>query len=497
MAFNNSITKVAKKGLVKVVESKVNGRVSVSEEKVIEKTLDGMGSVSVLNDEKLGENIVFSGVARIMAYYLDGGKNINAEELSLDFNEKVVVGDVESTAFISTIKSIKVVKESEKSLGVTVIVETKIYGVLTEEVNVLGGEEEGFFAENKNINIDKLTAYTNTGFTVSNTLDDIKNKDSVLGVSSHLMVNRVVAFDNYVTVDGSVIIDYLVRAEDQIKKLQKSIDFTEEVPVLNMTPNTKLDYMVYSKGVLLSDGQEEGASLILDINIGVAIWGFVEETVNIISDAFSEDKLVSLTYSNLTHYDVMETKPFSEKKSLVVSQENKRRIDDIIFVKDCFISKINEIKQSDGAVDINGEVKILVVYKNYDADETFSEMLVSNFDLSIQTETISDNDGVEVIVKPRVTNYKNKAGKELTVFLDFDGTISFSKENTEQYVLSMEIKEDLPKNRSSIVLYKPKNGESVFEIAKKLSVSPDVVLTQNPQLQDGEVSQIVVYRKLK
>lgn len=496
VALTNNIVKLAKKRLVKVIESKISGRVSVPDDKTIEKTLEGMGVICVSTEEKNGENLMISGAVNFDAYYIDAEKTLKTANLLLDFSEKVVIGDVESIAIKCNLKSVKTVKESDRAIAVSLIVETKVYGVFVHEESLFAGDGDGFYLETKEVEIEKHSCFTNSSFAVSGVLDEIKNKDSIIGVSAYTTVNKVVAFENYITVEGAVALDYLEVNGELLKKHQKTIDFTEEVPVLNMSPNVKIDYLINDNGVNLSQSEDDNAGVVVDVKIGVAVWGFLAEKTQIVVDCFSDEKVTSLTYSSLELNDTIETKCFNERKSLIIAKEDNRRMDEILFVKDSFIPEIKKVVCVDGMLEIEGVSKVLAVYKNYDADETFGEFLTDEFMISFPID-VKDNVCVDVDIKSKVLNYKNKAGKDITLFMDYDGVVSLSKNSVEQFVKSVEIEEDLPKNRSSIVLYKRKPNESVFDIAKSLCVSPDVVLAQNPSILDSKSTKVVVYRKQK
>jgi len=84
----------------------------------------------------------------------------------------------------------------------------------------------------------------------------------------------------------------------------------------------------------------------------------------------------------------------------------------------------------------------------------------------------------------------------VSLVVDFEGTISCESVLSEQLVSKIEKSEERAKKRSSIIVYKPKKDESLFNIAKTLRVSPDVLRLQNPQLEEGTtVGQVVVYTK--
>jgi len=492
VAFNFSTNKIATKKLIKKMETKVSGRLVVNEGGV-EKALEGVGSVSTLNAEMMGDNLQIVGTFHCNVFYLSGERALSTGVVQLELNEKCKLGEVEAITVIPRIKDTKLVKESSEQILVTAVVELKIYGVVSTEICVVEGEEEGCYTCSKSTKINQLVASANTSFTLTSPLDIVDEPSKVLMVESTSSIARVSAQENYVEVEGTVNLDVWMSEGEQIKKVQKSIDFTEEVPMLNCNPDLLLDYMVFDKAVNLV--LEENA--VADITISISLLGFSSREVNLIQDAFSDSKLLDLTISSFDNVIYEPTRVFSERKNLIADTSEKKRIDEIVFVGGS-VAEVLAIESKDDVIEVSGNVRVPVIYKNYDNDEVLSSNLISPFDIKLSTESKEGEreQNICVEVSSRVNAYKNKAGKEVSLVVDFEGTISCESVLSEQLVSKIEKSEERAKKRSSIIVYKPKKDESLFNIAKTLRVSPDVLRLQNPQLEEGTtVGQVVVYTK--
>lgn len=494
MAFNLCTSKLANKRLIKVVESRVSGRIVVTDERVIDRALDGFGTAYVTTTEKMGETAIISGVLNYTACFVNAEKQLDSEKMDIDFSERITLGnDIDALTTISIIKSSKLTKESDKIMMVNAIIETRVYGAIINEEKFLEvNEEEGLFSETKQILVSELAASANTSFVVSGNIDDTNPSGKIVALFPSITINRVMANDNYAVIDGSITIDYVESVDDQIKKYQKVIDFNEEIPALNLSGEHTLDYAIYIKNATYSgDGDGER---IVDIAVGVGLWGFSLKPINVITDAFSDKAKMNLTYSSVSSIVKQNTKSFTDRKVINFSQQGIKRMDEILFVGPTSV-ETQSVVVVDGVVEIEAKTRAMVVYKNYDQEEILMTELSDFVNLSIPVDGADGELVVDALITARVVSHKNKAGKELNLTIDYDGVVNYNATSFEQFVSNIELTETLPETRSSIVVYKPKKSESVFEIAKELCVSPSVLLAQNPLIgEPGGVSQVVIYK---
>ena len=282
---------------------------------------------------------------------------------------------------------------------------------------------------------------------------------------------------------------------ETIKKEQQSIDFIQEVSALNLTQDSIVDLNLYCKSLNVIDGSLDAEGLILDLNIGVGVWGFERKEITLITDAFSDQKQVYLTFASFENSANKVFKSLSERKTLVKEVADKKRMDEILLVGDANV-KVTEVKPLDGEVLVAGSIVVPVVFKNYDNDEISSCFYEMEYEVKAPLDAVDLNLSVDAEINARVNSYKNKAGKEISFVVDFEIMISGICGEAEQYISQIEETGSLPQSKSSIIVYKPKVNETIFEIAKSLKVSPDVILAQNPSIDEsGVIGQVVVYKR--
>lgn len=491
MAFNNSTNKFATKKLIKKIDVKLSGRANTNENK-IDRVLEGQGRVSISTCERVGDGVQVVGSVVAELVYLNTEKQLSCESLSIEFNERIRVADADEIFVLPRIKEIKPTKDSESQISAGVVIELKVFGVVYETIEFVCGLDEGCHAITREITTNQLAASANTNFSLSTSLD-IEENVNILTVGATTAISSVVAHQNYAEIEGCCILDIWLQEGEQIKKIQKSVDFNEEIPLLNSRDELIIDYLFYDKSVNVLTEEK-----VVDINIGIALWAMENIKTSVIEDAFSEKDVLDLTICEFENVSVDPVRIFSERKTIIVDTASKKRVDEILFVGGV-VTEVEKAINSEMGIAVEGKMTFPIIYKNYDNDDIISATLQAPFDIVVSTE-IKEEQEIESMVQAelsaRINSYKNKAGKEISMVVDFEGQIYCQSNKKEPYVERIEKKEQPVRKKSSIVVYKPKENESVFNIAKSLKISPDVLRAQNPQLEDGVAcGQVVVYTK--
>ena len=498
MAFNSSTNKVATKRIVKVVETRTTAKFTIEDDRVIDRVLDGRGKCSIVNEEKIGESLQFDGTVYFSLLFLTGSNQFDSETLVIDFQEKTQVADAESVAILPEIKSYKFSKEGDKVISVVLDIETKIYGTTQDDIKAVVGEEDGYYAQSKILEIDKLVCTTNSSFVLNEDFDLPDAVAKVIYLDGRASLTKAISNDNFVTLVGNVVVDMVYLAQDNIKKIQKVIEFNQEVSCLNATSETVLDVMMSEKRVDVNTSINESGdrtACSLEVVLGVCLWGYSKMEINVITDVFSDKKTLNISATSFENTKSLGMRFYSDRQNITIDMEDKKRIDEVIVLANPKVKVERATIDNSNAI-VEGSLLIPVIFKNYDSEDVYSTILQTPYKLTWLVDELLNAPMVNVEIVARCNSYKNKAGKDLSLTIDFDGMFSIYETSIESYISKIEEIGECPNNNYSIVIYKPEEKEGVFEIAKKLCISPDVLMAQNPQIEDGkEISKVVIYKR--
>ena len=260
-----------------------------------------------------------------------------------------------------------------------------------------------------------------------------------------------------------------------------------------------VDYYIRSNNFSFENNEDSKQLLNVEANIGYAVWGYENNTIALIEDVFSETSEVKTTISSISSRAFNDSVYFSDRQNLVIDTSGSGRMDEIISVQ-INKSNVEQIISEKKLLNIKGNLFVNIYYKNYDNEEILNSQELLPYELKVNNMPAEEDNNLiyNAFVCARVNSVKNKAGQELGVLVDFEGQIFSQGGELESYLCNIEESDEKIVNSCSIVVYMPSEKESVFEIAKSLKVSPDIILSQNPQLEEGKAKQkVVVYKKSK
>lgn len=489
--------KVSNGGLLKVVEAKVNCNFSVIDGVQIDKILDNIVTPSVAQSEKVNDFLDVSGKVNLKSIYLDTEKNLHTSDVLVDFSEKVQIPDADAVVVLPKVKSVKSHKETAVFVDTTIILDLEIYGVLQEVLTFVEAGNPELNELTEEVSADNLLCYNSS---VAENVErvDLEAGAEVVCVYSSLSISKVLPNGNFVTINGEVMRDIVYTLNGNIKRIQKRSDIQEEVSLLNCTANTPCFAKCFiSAESYEAESTESATSLNITTSLSVSVWGFETTKFTILKDAYSCTKNINLTTTSFEALNYGTTMSSSDQISVVEDVSNIKRIDEVLAIGSNIV-KIVSTNFSDGVFTISGTIAQTVLGKNYDNDDIFSTVVNSEFQTSINNLENFESQDLDYSVDVRCISYKNKAGKEIALNYAINTLFNAKTSKSEYLVKEIEEVGQIEESPYSIFVYKPEPTERVFDIAKKLCVTPDCVLLQNPEIVDGNpISRVVVYKRMQ
>ena len=500
MASVSSTKKIANKGLIKTLEIKASCSYQTEDGRFIDKILDGIANCTIETSEKVGDFLQFAGKVVLTSVFVDNEKQLGSERVEANFTEKVQIGDVDATAIIPTITAVKQRRETSSFVDCTISVLVEIFGVMQETIAYVEAGTPNWVEKAKEVEAESLLCFNNSLFTLTEEVESSDHIDRIIANYSTLVVNKVVHNGNYVVVEGEINRDILYHSDGTLRKLQKRNDFAQEVALLNCTEETIVSAKLHLACESVSlDVSDDGAKSILtfNTNISASIWGFEKSKFNVLEDVYSTEKDLEVKHSTFTNISHLPVIIASESLSETIDMSDKKRIDEIISIGSNVLT-LESTNVDGGNLGIAGVINQKVIAKNYDNDDIFSTELEIPFSIQLRTSIEDINANFAPVVVARCVNARNKAGKELNLTYEIGVMSDIAQSNIESYISECTETADKTHSNHSIVIYMPEKNEKVFDIAKKLNVTPEVMLAQNPGISDNEpIDKIVLFKCMK
>lgn len=467
----------------RVVEFTPRGADNIA--KVLSLSVDG----KVLSATSCDGYADVSGRGDFTLIYLDFDGNPSSANYNADFNVRLD-GDISPNDKLSV--SIKVIEWNINTGDIlTLSAVVKVYGMVTKTIplNLLGDAEDSYITTTK-VTIPTLASSTNYSFPVDEetTVGDV---EKVLSLCTKCSLTHTKVRDKQVdvSIDTSATITYVEGG--QIRTATFLVSSEESCALEDIMAGDRvyvLPQMKSGKVVLAGVTGENILRFEGEINVAIQSVRYLEQ--EIATDLFM-----------LTHNTTEER----ETVNLTAFQSTgfyKERIYGEADLPDCengaligvpavtaFVAKA----MADEDVTVEGIVTAEILYSaNGEAQSVRAEVPYS-------VGLIGDFTGKLV---PRVSvldvtvKIKNQKA-EINALLGFE--ISSFAENEISYISNVELGEERPVNTSGLSMYVAKDGDTMWDVSKALTATPEQIMAQNPTLTFPlkECDKVLYFRQLK
>lgn len=499
MVFEPNFTKVTSsvRKSIGITQSVIELKLPTNEETVSRVYSVGAKS-AIVGSERAGKDISFNGLVDIQAMY-ESTNGVSAVDYTAEFRDKYE--GVESNGELVLNSHVVDVTNSVVSDGikVVVIVETVIDEIESRDINVLvGASGENVYTNTGSLTYSEFIGKAYEKFDVSSEFQ-INGVEEVLMVTPCVSVNNVEPTDNYLVVNGKLNLDICYKSgsgKQDIRTGYHSIDFSWEVALdgLNSESVVQSNISVITNEIKVSTVLD-GDTGTLSFYAPVVYLGYVfnEKTIEVVDDIYLENNYMSITCENFETTTSFPSVKFKDNISGTASiLESSPFIDEILGVA------TNNLVLASSRVDgdrlnIEGVVNSTVIYYTKETDDITSVVVEMPFSVE---ERVDGNMSSVVTICLENISARSKRGKEIEVSAELNVYANMYDENTLTAITGVTVGEEKKKDDCSLFIYIVKPGQTLWDIAKDIGVSQDMLLEQNPDvelpLSGGE--KLVVYR---
>ncbi len=497
MVFEPKYTKVASSTRNRLGTTQTNIEFKLPIEENIVSVYSVSGNSAITSTDYVGNSINYNGLLDVQVCY-DGGA-VFATDYNVEFKDKYIAEEDVSGELVVTSNVVDVTATIVNGgLRINAIVEVYFDVITTTEFNVLTGVGEDAYVSTKNIEYSRFVGKSCEKFDVEETVE-LKNANKILMVTPTVCVRSVEPKDNYALVSGTLNVAICYLKGDAIQDMtteSRAIDFSWEVAFEDLNDNSFIQsaISIVFNEIRVSTTIADGLASV-DMYVPVTYCGYVFEKndLEVIDDLYVESNYMSITSDSINTITGLPSICFGDNISGVASiMETAPFIDEILGVSTNNIV-LAGAKVDDGKMIVEGVVNSTVAYYTKETESIttvqvempfFVEEKVSVVNASIVTMCL-----VDVVAKSRRGKEIEVAG-ELRVFADvYDN-------ETDVVITEVQLGEEKPQEDCSLYIYIVKPGETLWDVAKEMNVSQDLILQQNPDvelpIQTGD--RLVIYK---
>ena len=462
---------------------------------------------NIEGSEVANNEISFRGFANLQVIYLDENKIPQALDYSAEFKDKIVgvVGGYANLLpiVVANVIDVKTLIEAN-AIKVTAIIEVNVDGVITEDTNALvsvGGNST--FTKNELITYQTLEDTPTEKFEI---IQDVEIKDSVnkvLSVCPSVFIESVEPKDKYLILKGGINLDICYLSEGEtplIRTLAGNFDFTQEIAGENITPESvvqnNIQVMVNEMKITTSIDVE---TAVINCVVPVMYRGFVfnQKEMETVTDVFNVNNFLQTSYQSVETLKPFASMDYVEKIDGSATLEDSMPFMDEVLGNCCNHITLANARIMDNRLLLEGVANTTVIYFNKEDNATISYEVEMPFSLLLNANDIPNDFQPVINIGIGEVVAKGKRGKEIEINAKLFIYADFYTGLKECVINEASEGEEKPYDDLVLSIYIVKDGDTIWDIAKEMNVSPDMILEQNPDLELPlkAGTKIVIYKQ--
>ena len=462
--------------------------------------------LSVAADCAVNAGDVFTGEARYsgrvsfkVLYTCKEGKN-HSLDYNADFTDKLLCDTLKAglkPSVSANILDVDIVAVDEREIKLACVVETSLDAVVEVHHDVLAGGGEDIYTHTEKLDFYKTVTSANHTFNVTDKVE-LKGVTVLLSEARAVLKNRTPSFDS-VIIDGNIVCDLTCEdADGAIYSVVHNVPFKEEVSC----PDARDGHFLVANVSLAnhavtveSDNDKHSALLEFSLNSETKV--FAEETQEVIVDAFSVGNELEFSGADIEVAQHKTNLTFSDRVEGAVTLDVSMPIADSILALTGSKLHIASAVASEGRVTYEGIVSTNIIYHSSEGNNSIAVELP----FSISSTLARATDGDTILARGIVTlaSAKLVRGNEISIKADIDVEVVASSQKTQFALTNLELGQARAISSAAFSIHMARGGESLWDVAKALGITPESVLEQNPSLSlplsGGE--RVMCYRQKK
>ena len=470
----------------------------------IKKVLSISCGESISSCEVLSGEARFTGRVGFKALFTDAGGAAHCAEQSADFSNKAADKSIAAGMAVfaeSTVVDIDTVSVSGGEIKLAAVIDVHLYTNTGEQITHLtdGGEE--LFTHKENIEYCGLTGEGDEAFAVSDERASKENIGRILMCEAQSVIKNVHAGTGCFVLEGAVTTFVTVETEDKaIRNVVLNTDFKQEIAGKGVVPENDAAAHVFVKSAIarLEKDMESKANIVkAEVTLHARAAAYAQKTAETVTDAFCIKNELNMASESFRISRFMFGKCFNEKiEGTAALEADMPYMDNITAVCGGRMNIANTFVEKD-KIRLEGLVNTGVVYWNREADARHSVQVELPFSLTLNAPGVTDR--CEVFAKGMICDITARPRKGIEIDITAPVTIHVQVFETKDGCCVKEVELGAERNlkMSAIAVYITKEGETLWDVAKALCTTPELIMGYNPGLKvplaGGE--KILVYRQ--
>ena len=424
-----------------------------------------------------------------MIYKNDDG-SFGHDTVDVEQAETITSADLQPSTFLCMSATVTDAKMIGGDPEATVLVSG--WYIVENKLSLLNACIPGLQCKTGTIKAENVTKLMPGGLSLTYTDESRMNVKSLLDYCPEVTVSNVYPGNGSYRIEGDVYVRILAQSEDgQCFGQLFSHTFSTEVFDEKVTTNSDIDVDATVKSAELSLAEGDKRLLITDISLGFCGCGTETVEAQTVTDAYSIRNEIDIKSEEKTVNECFCLRTLREKASSRFIPENG--INELFGVLSPCVSASFSI--NNGSVSIEGVIESDILYLS-GKDEFSGQKAETPFKILLPIDYKCESRMQPQIVVTNV-NARLRNG-EVDLLIELIITVKGVSSKVLRVLSSVEIGAPKEEDDYAVCLYIVRKDETLWDVAKALNTSEEILLKQNPDvpLPLGGGERVILYKEL-
>lgn len=442
-----------------------------------------------IEDKGEGSSLELNGSVTYSVAYTDDEGKLFSIPLNSSYQVKIPIAlGSRVLSYTTTVESVSCRVMAKRKLSLKARLKTRILSFVDAKLpdsTGLGSSADEMFMERKltRVNAMRVLPCSLDNIRISDKLDTEQGKSiTPLWCDAKVMINETRVQADMVTVRAEACIKCLINKEGEISVIEKRLPLNEVIEVEGAAAEDMV--RIESRCVSLSISNEESDKsnqLFFDLTCELLGEVIKAAEAELVEDAYSTKNEMELSYKDATVYRGVR----AASSSISLSQAIKKDTEDLDRVIEVFAHPVYEKTETKGTkAYICGKVNATILGQGQPDENGYREYVAKAAEIPFRQEI----DMGRVVEEPVsfvslfVGNTNGKAeGDSIYISMELYTSYALYGKESKRVVEKCTIKRDkeISRDNSSLRVYFPKEGDTLWEIAKKYHTTKGRIMSEN------------------
>ena len=442
-------------------------------------------------DTQGGVSLDFGGTVTYFVVYTDDEGKLCSTPLSSNYEATTILKSTPNDFFIDTIvDSVTTRVSAPRRLTIKSRLKSRIFGYceteMAESITPKTNVDE-LYIERLGVTFDTIGVGSSSlqGIKVSDKFDTgaLNSLRPVL-CDANVILKDVKSSNGSVSCRGEVSVKCLCESESELIALSKSVPIYEEIALdgASVGDSARATARCVSLSIS-SEESDQGAQIFFDVVCEIDCEALRNEQITLTKDAYSTKNPIEARYKDIEAYSLLK----ASNASLSVNEGVKKKSKEALEVVDAFVDPVFEKCDIKGnTACFIGRLCATVIAKTTTED---FEYVCESYDIPVKYECEITRSCDDMICRASfgacVTNAKYSDDKFMISAEVYPSVMALAKSSVgvlDSAILKKDT--EFKRDASSVRVFFPKDGDILWEIAKKYHTTRDKIIEQNSL--DGE-----------